>query len=310
METAPLHNALAEGPEGGRAFWIKAEDGLRLRAGHWPGGQRGTVFLLPGRTEYVEKYGRAATDLAVRGFGTLTIDWRGQGLADRMLDDPTIGHVGKFGDYQLDLAALVALAAALGLPEPYFLIAHSMGGCIGLRALHDDRPFKSAVFTGPMWGIAANPLLRPVGWTVSRLSHSLGLATARVPTTSAETYVLATPFKGNMLTSDEDMWDYMRRQTEQIAGLDLAGPSLQWLHEALLETRALRRLGPTRHPVITYLGGNERIVDRQAVRRLMARWPNGRLEVCPGCEHEIMMEGAAQRKTLFDAAAELFGAGA
>ena len=76
----------------GAAFWLTAADGVRLRVGLWshPGAQ-GTVLLLPGRTEYVEKYGRAAADLRSRGYATLAIDWRGQGLADRALDDPMSG---------------------------------------------------------------------------------------------------------------------------------------------------------------------------------------------------------------------------
>jgi len=59
---------MAEGPEGGYALWLTADDGVRLRAVHWPKeGARGTVLLMPGRTEYCEKYGRTASELAARG---------------------------------------------------------------------------------------------------------------------------------------------------------------------------------------------------------------------------------------------------
>jgi len=52
--------------------------------GHWTGQHvKGTVLLFPGRTEYIEKYGPAAADFLARGFATVVIDWRGQGLADR-----------------------------------------------------------------------------------------------------------------------------------------------------------------------------------------------------------------------------------
>ncbi|MEY4305747.1 MAG: hypothetical protein RIT52_1922, partial [Pseudomonadota bacterium] len=76
---APFHAKLADGPAGGYARWLQAADGVQLRVGVWPeGGTKGTVFLLPGRTEYIEKYGRAASDLAQRGYATVSIDWRGQ----------------------------------------------------------------------------------------------------------------------------------------------------------------------------------------------------------------------------------------
>ncbi|MEL7258902.1 MAG: alpha/beta hydrolase, partial [Pseudomonadota bacterium] len=87
---------MAEGPEGGVAYWITATDGVRLRLGVWPGnseGISGTVFLFPGRTEYVEKYGKTSIDLSRAGLHVAVIDWRGQGLADRVASDPILGHV-------------------------------------------------------------------------------------------------------------------------------------------------------------------------------------------------------------------------
>ena len=127
LADAPLHADLAEGPPGGRAFWLTASDGVRIRIGHWPGAEGpagGTVFMFPGRTEYVEKYGRLAGDLRARGFGTVAVDWRGQGLADRLLPDPLVGHVARFSDYQHDVRAVVAAAETLALPKPWFLLAH------------------------------------------------------------------------------------------------------------------------------------------------------------------------------------------
>ncbi len=306
MKEAPLYNDLAEGPEGGDAWWMHADDGVRLRAAYWPGGDKGTVFMFPGRTEYVEKYGRAAADLAKRGFGMVTIDWRGQGLSDRLLDNPTLGHVVRFSDYQLDARALMAEARLKGLPEPYYMIAHSMGGCIGLRALHNDFPVKSAVFSGPMWGIMMAPHLRPVSWIFGTLMVAIGQGGRKVPGTSSESYVLENPFEDNMLTSDEDMFNYMVRQTRAISGVALAAPTLQWLIEALRETRALRAMAPTSHEIVTFLGGNERIVDPRFVHQIMDKWPNGTLVLCDGAEHEIVMEQPATRDEFFDRACALF----
>ena len=68
MTEAPLFHDVADAPADGRAFWLHAADGVRLRVGLWRHeGAQGTVFLLPGRTEYIEKYGRAAADLRARG---------------------------------------------------------------------------------------------------------------------------------------------------------------------------------------------------------------------------------------------------
>jgi lysophospholipase len=134
LSPAPFYGDLAEGPDGAAAWWVTTSDGLRVRVGHFPAAQpaQGTVLLFPGRTEYVEKYGRTAQAFAQRGFHTVAIDWRGQGLADRLLDDPRTGHVHVFDDYQLDLAAVMAAVHELDLPRPFHLLGHSMGGCFGM----------------------------------------------------------------------------------------------------------------------------------------------------------------------------------
>lgn len=306
MEEAPLYTDIAEGPEGGQAFWTRADDGVRLRLGHWPGGVKGTVLLFPGRTEYIEKYGPTARDLLARGYGTLSIDWRCQGLSDRLTDDPMLGHVDRFSDFQRDVAAVVQVAEDLNCPKPWFLIAHSMGGCIGLRALHRGLDVRAVAFTGPMWGMQMAPALRPLARPLSRLMTMFGAGQAYAPTTKGETYVKAAPFQDNMLTSDPDMYAFMQRQATAHPELTLSGPSVSWLDSALQETCELQAMPAPDIPALTFLGTNERIVEIEPIHRIMGKWKQGRLEMAPGCEHEILMEGPAMRATFFDAVETLF----
>lgn len=309
---APFHADLAEGPADSRAWWMETTDGLRVRIAHYGStGSRGTVLMFPGRTEYVEKYGRVARILSDAGYHTLAIDWRGQGLADRMLDERRTGHVGVFEDYQRDVTAILELAMHLDLPENKHLIAHSMGGCIGLRALYEGLPVASCVFTGPMWGIRIADPVRPAAWAISRMSKTVGLGHLFAPGTGVDSYVASNAFDDNLLTTDTEAWDYMRRQVLAIPELQLGGPSLHWLHEALAETRRLARRASPKQPCICYCGTNERIVDIDRIRARMARWPNGRLDMVEGGEHEILMEAPHMRDRVlseivahFDAAAE------
>jgi lysophospholipase len=298
---------MADGPPGGHAFWLNAADGVRIRAGLWPlAGAKGTVFLLPGRTEYVEKYGRAATDLAARGYATLTIDWRGQGLADRALDDPMTGHVGDFDEFQMDLDALLAFARDRALPKPWFMIAHSMGGCIGLRALHRGLPFKAAAFSAPMWGILMAAWMRPMATALSTASRWFRFDNRYAPGTSDKTYVIEGSFVGNTLTTDPEMWDYMRQQALARPELTLAGPSLGWLKAALVECNALSLEKSPDLAILTALGSQERIVDVAPIHARMAVWPKGKLSLYPQCEHEVIMERPATRARFFDEATALF----
>ena len=289
-------------------MWFHAADQVRLRAGVWAQGSKGTVILLPGRTEYVEKYGRAARDLEQRGFATLTIDWRGQGLADRALADPMTGHVQDFVQFQRDLDALMALADQLGLPEPRYLMAHSMGGCIGLRGLIRGVKVQAAVFSAPMWGISMAAAMRPVATLLSTLSVWTRQNHRYAPGTGPKTYVAEAPFEGNVLTSDPDMFAYMRNQVTTRPELSLGGPSLGWLHAALTECHALSLLPAPAIPAICALGTNERVVDPAPVHLRMQNWRGGTLTMYPGCEHEVLMETPAARQRFYDAAADLYAA--
>ena len=307
MQAAPLFDDIADGPVGGAAYWLTTSDDVRIRVGHWmPPNAKGTVFLFPGRTEYIEKYGRAAADLYQRGYGTITIDWRGQGLADRLLENPHIGHVDLFTDYQTDVAAMLRVADELDLPKPFFLMAHSMGGGIALRSLQQGFPAEAAVFTGPMWGIRISAVMRPVAWALSWGADLVNQGHHLPPGSSHEPYVTAAPFENNMLTRDPEMYTYMIRQLDQHPELRLGGPSLHWLREALRETRHLSTLASPTLPCLTYLGSNERIVDVERVTQRMDKWPNGRLEIVDEAEHEVMMDSPAIQSRVFDASAAFF----
>ncbi len=312
MKAAPLHDDVADAPEGGEARWLTTCDGVRIRAALWwpaaPAPATGSVFLFPGRTEYVEKYGHVARHYTRAGHAVLVPDWRGQGLSARALPDRRLGHVMTFAEYQHDVAALLEFAQRRSLPEPWYLVAHSMGGCIGLRALVEGLPIRAAAFSAPMWGVQFAPWEIPLAWGSALCAPLIGLGDLRSPRTGIEHLVSSGVFAGNDLTTDRATWDYMKVQIDRYPDLALGGPTLSWLRAALLETAWLARNPAPNLPAVTFLGTHERVVSPRAVRRRMARWPMGRLEIVPAAEHEIMMERADVRQRFFDASTALFAA--
>ena len=296
MEIAPFHNDLAEGPEAVQSFWRQTCDGVRLRVVFWPStGARGTILLFTGRTEYAEKYGRTAVEWVDAGYSVLTIDWRGQGLSDRVTDDPRIGHVDGFDGYQLDAAELASVANELGCPKPWVMIAHSMGGCIGLRSLVDGFPVEKAVFSAPMWGINMPAWVRPLPYFLPQIMRLLGRGTQISPGTTIENYVQDTALDENMLTTDPDHYAYLLRHADAVPEFALGGPTLDWVGYAAQETRRLRAALRTGVPVLTFVGGDEDIVSVPAIRQMHADWPSGELRVIEGARHELMMETPALR---------------
>ena len=298
LSPAPFYHEVAEGPAGVDAYWVRSADGTRLRMAVWPAGEKGTVVLFPGRTEYVEKYGRVAADLATAGYGMVSFDWRGQGLADRPQHRRDMGHVVSFSEYREDVAAFRAAMDQLDLTGPVFMIAHSMGGAIGLRALYDGLTVQAAVFTGPMWGIQMQPVLKSLSPLVLGLAGPLGFGKSFAFTTGPH---VPMEFDDNALTTDRDQFDYMARQTERHPDLALGGPSNLWVKAAIAETAALMQLPPPDVPTLTIVGTREKIVDVDAIDNRMKTWPGSRYLKIEGGEHEVMMESPARRKQTMDA---------
>ncbi|MCC6006747.1 MAG: alpha/beta hydrolase [Rhodobacteraceae bacterium] len=311
LDEAPFHADVAEAPEGGHVFWLAASDGVRLRAGHWrASGQAddapGTILLLPGRTEYIEKYGRIVSDFTGRGWNVAVLDWRGQGLSDRLSADRNMGYVGRFSDYQHDLAALMAALEGRDAPGPYSFVAHSMGGLIALRALVEGCAVARAVFTAPMWGIMVPPALSgPVSWALNSAARPLGLTERYAPGTGQQNYLLTSRFRDNNLTSDPESYAYLIRQVAAHPELGIGGPSIHWFNEALTETRMLQRQPAPGHDVRVYLGSDETVVDISTLRETVARWDRAEMRMIAGARHEIMMESPAIR-TLFISEADRF----
>ena len=314
MQAAPLYDQAARGPDGhgpdgGEAVFVTTPDGARLRLAHWPamGPARGTVLVFNGRSEYVEKFGPVAARLVAAGWHVVTLDWRGQGLSSRHHPEPLRGHVADFGEYQTDVAALMQFVQARGLPAPLHLLSHSMGGAIALRAIYDGLPVVSSAFSAPMWGIRAFPLPQAMAARLATSLHGRGQGGMLTPTTTRAGYVLQAAFRWNMLTRDPQMWHWMRQHLTAHPDLNLGGPSITWLDAAFREMTDLARRPSPNLPALAAMGTRERIVCKQAIRRRMAEWPGGKLEIHAGAEHEILMERPVHRDRFTAATLVLFG---
>ncbi|WP_323037446.1 alpha/beta hydrolase [Pararhodobacter sp.] len=298
---APLADCGA--PDTGRAIWLTAADGTRLRMAHWPGTRH--VMILPGRTEYIEKYGLVVRDFVAAGWGAFVLDWRGQGLSDRLLSDPLIGHVARFFDYQRDLDAALQAADRLA-PGPKPWLVHSMGGGIALRGLMRGKRPPAVAFSAPMLGLHQSHMLTKALRGLSALLGPLGLDTGYAPTTGPGYGLPSMTFDDNNLTTDRVQFDRMKAQITQTPALSLGGPSLHWMGEAAREIASLNALPSPDLPALFGLGGDESIVSPQAIRARVATWPKARLHDFPGAKHELMMERDAVRRAFLHEALALF----
>ena len=301
MDAAPFHADLAAAPPGGRIVWRHANDHVRLRLGAWsPDTPRGTVLLFPGRTEYIEKYGKVVGDLTGAGWAVALLDWRGQGMSDRLYDDSRVGHVADFIDYQRDIAVLLDWVSELDLPRPHVLLAHSMGGCIGLRALVDGLDVKRAVFSAPMWGIQMPAYARPLTYVVPPMARLLKKETVFAPGTKPTSYLVDTAFAENMLTTDLETFGWLCSHATSVPEFALGGPSVQWVGSATRELSRLFALPKPEIPCLTFVGTDEKIVLPEAMEKYHANWQPGELRKVEGARHEMMMEAPRIRQLFME----------
>ncbi len=291
---------------GGSIHWLNTPDGLRLRAVSWPGGSRGTVLLLNGRTEFIEKYLEPVAELQSRGFAVWSLDWRGQGQSSRLLPDPVPGHAVRFTDYLDDLDLLLD---QLVLPDvdgrSLVLLAHSMGGHLGAHLLARRAPlFARAILSAPMMdfrhkrglSLRSVRLLSSAACLVPGVAERPGPGTSRLPP-------LDRPFDDNPLTTCADRYAADAAWMRDQPALQVGGATWGWLRAASASIAALHRPSFARAitcPVLVLLAGDDRLVDNRATRRFAARLPHGTLVEFPGARHELLREHDAHRQMVWD----------
>jgi lysophospholipase len=281
-------------PEGAVTGMLKTPDGRTLRFARFPPppGRRGTVCVFQGRTEFIEKYFETVRDLRSRGFAVALLDWRGQGLSDRALDDPRKGHVTDFAEFATDLETFMREVVLPDCPPPLFALGHSMGGAILIRAAFaGHRWFDRIVLSAPMIELTGIrlPFLVKRGMTLMRLA---GLGPTYVP--GGDSRVEQTqPFPGNPLTSDPVRYARNAAVLEAEPALGLGAPTVGWASAAF---RAMEQFADPkypaqiRHPLLIVAAGSDTIVSTPATEEFAIRLRAGSHLVLPGAKHELLME--------------------
>lgn len=281
-------------PAGGVVRWIKGKDEAPIRTAVWsnPAGQRGTMFVLPGKAEYIEKYFEVVGELLTRGYSVVAVDWRGQGLSHREVDHPTKAFIGRFEDF-LDDFEVVFDTCSKELPGPWYGLAHSMGGNVVLRLVGERCiPFEAVAITAPMTGLNMPVFWEKTAEVVVQSAVGFGAGDLFIP--GASNYdPLVEDFENNSVTSDPVRHARTAAIIRACPEIAQGGATYAWIHEAFKSIKVItdpefgRRI---RIPVLILGASKDKLVDPLTNRYVGVNIPEAEFHMIEGAMHEILME--------------------
>lgn len=302
----------AEHPEGQTAGRLWGQDIILpadekrdypLRGHYWQVDQsKGTVLILPGFTEFCEKYSELASHLTSWGYNCLIIDWPGQGRSGQLGSQSQLVHIDSFDQH---LEALDEMIAQAGLSSQSFaVIGHSMGGALGLMAAH-----RYAYQLDQL--IILSPMIIPKGappWlavSLAQILKALGQSKKPLPFSHIPDMASSRKFKiDNSLTRDPEGYDRQYQIFETKPELRRSQPSVGWVYAAF--SRCLQTtLNPDwmrqiSCPVLALVAGDEVIVDLDKTRQMLGFLPRLKSHFFAEARHELLQEIPEVRERVFE----------
>ena len=290
---------------------LKTADGIDLRcAAARPAHPRGTVVILTGRGDYIERHYELIEDLLARRFAVAIFDWRGQGYSQRLLKNRLKGYVRTFDDYETDLKTVMHELVLPDMPPPHFALAVSMGGHILLRTSWKHFWFERGMLISPMVALAHHPYGR-LYRLLTRMAPLPGLSKAFLPGLP-QRIIRPEDAPDNAVTSDEERYVREARFLREYPDLGLAiAPTIGWVRAALDSIRRFNQMvaqgDEPRWPMLALAAARDRLVDPEALRRLARDVGNIKAIFLHKARHDIAMEREEVRDQFWAAFDEFFG---
>ena len=289
-------------PSGAEVFAFTSADGAKLRAATFETeNPRGAVVLMTGRSEFIEKYFEVVSELQTRGFNVAMMDWRGQGLSERLLPVREKGHITDFGAYKGDLRAFTEEIVKKRFSGPYVLMTHSMGGVPALQLLADGyRQFVGAVLCAPMTRLFENKLQRRLIKTLAGAACRLGASRSAIFGVKEHSM----DFEGNVLTNDAARHARFRDLQATAPNAIIREPTYGWLHaamEAIDDIHEPARMAELKTPVRIISAENDQLVSTKDHPVIAALNPLIDVVTVKDALHEILMDRDPMRDAFWRA---------
>jgi lysophospholipase len=289
------------GSEG--TFKGKADVPIYYKIFRQQGPEQGAILISTGRTEAALKYKELIFDLWNNGYSVYIHDHRGQGLSGRIAEDPELGYIDSFQFYVDDMKKFYDEYTHTGDHEKIYLLAHSMGGAIGITYLEqfpDD--FDAAAFSSPMLGLKSPICL--LARLLAGKEPKYGPGQTGYQEDSAS-------FQDNSVTGSEIRFYRQIAAYERVPRAKLGGASTLWVHRSCKQFRYMSgNIEKIDTPFILFSAQDEQVVNpdahREFIEKAMQMGKDCKGYLVEDARHELLMEKDAQRANVINMALLFF----
>ena len=273
--------------------YFRNRDGARIRYCHVGGGSgKAVIVLVPGYSEFAEKYFELMRDFVARGYEVWQMDWRGYGGSDRYLSDREKAYsLGVDHDVR-DLDQFVQTVAGPKSGRPLVLVAHSMGAHLGARFLHDyPGRFTAAVLCSPFFSLAPEAsqgispaIVRGLVWTMSTFGFGDSWAKGNGPWRDRP---------GRHVTHDPVRSGIQRQWYRSSPVLRIGGVTNRWMLEYLRSCGQMNAGGfysAIKVPVLLGSASEDVLTRPDTHGKACSEMGDCRLVRLEGAWHELFME--------------------
>ena len=261
------------------------------------------ILISSGRTEAAIKYKELIFDLYKNGYSIYIHDHRGQGMSGRMTSDSEMGYIDNFQYYIDDMKTFYTNYLKSANYNKTYLLAHSMGGAIGVTYLEQNpNDFDAAAFSSPMLGFKP-----PI------------CSAAKILKGSEPKYAMGedkydddkTTFNGNTLTGSQVRYNRMIDAFAEFPKARLGGVSYDWIYKSCQQYDYIfDNINKLETPFILFSAENEQIVRAYSHQKFIdvAKKLNKECfayEV-ENAQHELLIEKDEQRTETINTILEFY----
>jgi lysophospholipase len=278
----------------------RAKDGTELNYyTTCPDNHKATVVIVHGMGEFFDKYREYIWYLYRSGFQVFFMEQRGHGYSGGKAPEHDVIYIDSYNTYVEDLHGFITQEVKPAAGQlPLFLIAHSMGGCVGTLFLEKyPDVFDAAILSSPMLkmsGADYSPLAQKF---IALYALLFGKTKKLAP--NQHHFNPDAKVEGSSAKSEARFY-YQLDLRKKDPHYQTAGATFGWALASMKATdKAIKKAGNIKIPVTVMTAGHDHLINPAGYERFKEKVPQALFHHYEESRHEIFNSDDETRKKYF-----------